>query len=173
MNSSRTCTPPGPDHRTRRGHHRRRGAVPGPRIREEACPRGRQGTVGRELCRHRQGVPHQADARTRRAPALPDHRRLLDQGTVKQWFPAPTSRRRPSMVGTAHSATSSTRSSSSSTTGRPCSPPRTELRRGEVDRRRGGRELLEPHRGEFLRRELSASAGLLLGAGEDVRREGT
>ncbi len=58
-------------------------------------------------------------------PALPDRRRLLDQGARPgAGTRAPTSRPRPSAGTTARSPTSRRASRSCATTGRPCSSPR-------------------------------------------------
>ena len=109
-----------PERRERRG-----GRVPGPRVHAQATsPTEQQGAAGRQHHRHRPRLPRQVHAAPRRAPALPQRRRLVHQGTRPSLVPAGLLQRaRESTADTAPSPTSSSRSASSSTTAGPCSSP--------------------------------------------------
>ena len=59
----------------------------------EHVPEPRKAPAGRQLGRHRPRLPRPGHARARRPPALPDRRRLVDQGAVAALVPAGLLRR--------------------------------------------------------------------------------
>ena len=71
-----------------RDGHPAGGRAAGPGVHPRARAGARQGAAVRQLDRHRPGLPGPGHARARRLPALPDGRRLLDQGAGPPLVPA-------------------------------------------------------------------------------------
>ena len=83
-----------------------------------------EGAARGQLHRHRPRIPHEVHAAPRRAPALSQRRRLVDQGAREALVSrARTSTRPRRTAATAPSPTSSSRSANCTTTGAPCSSP--------------------------------------------------
>ena len=102
---------------------RRRGAGAG--LRPRALRRAQPPAAGRQHRRHRPVLPGPRHADARVVPALPDRRRLLDQGALPPLVPPrllPGAR--PSAATTARSPTSRRASRSCATTARPSSSRR-------------------------------------------------
>ena len=143
----------------------RGGAGAGARLRAGVRPRAAQGAAGRQHGRDRPGVPRPRHGRPRGPPALPDHRRLLDQGAVPPLVPAGLLRGPDQdAAATAPSPTSASRSPSCATTARPssCRRPARRPSRPAASRsaRRRPRAPGVARRGTATPRAWSADPGM-------------
>ena len=105
----------------------------------EWVPDARKAPLGGNTVADRPGLPGPGHARAGVAPALPDHRRVLDQGARPvAGTRGPTSTPPPSTVATGRWRTSGSRSPSCATTAKRCSCPRPAPTRTPPRRSRPG-----------------------------------